>query len=237
MLAWYDEQPDTLHRAIASLDGLADALVAADGAWDLWPNAKMTSPPEQHEAIRDAAGSIGLYLQTIPARPWTGQVEKRDMILHNAAFNSDWVMPLDADWELTGDREAARHELEHTSQDAINVSFYTPINPDIDLDMVAATSWHKHLAGNTMTEPLIFRALPDIRVEQHHWIYTGLNANRERVALWGNTGQYPQAEAHTLKAPMRIVHHCFFRDQHKIDANREYCAARTDYVRANGREP
>jgi hypothetical protein len=147
-------------------------------------------------------------------------------------------MPLDADWEITGDKQAAREELaEHADADAIRVPMFTPLNQAAELDDVAATEWHKNIAGATIIEPFLMRALKDMRVEHHHWIYTGVNRHGSRVALWGNVGNYPQARTEDLGASMQITHHCFFRDQRTIQANRVYCEQRTDYIREHGIEP
>lgn len=236
MLAWFNETPAELDRAVTSLAAVADRVIAVDGGWNYYPGAAPSSPPEQADAIRSAARNIGIQADIHPGRAWSGQVEKRNHMLQLAADGSDWVMPLDADWVIRGDREQVRAELEATSADAIVVDFYTPLNPDADLEDVAATTWHAQLAGEYMCETLIWRALPGMRVEDHHWFYSGVR-DGERVALWGCHGRYPQAQTVQLQARFRIDHMCFFRDSRTIQANREYCEARGDYVLQHGREP
>lgn len=237
MLAWFNETPRELHRAVTSLQTIADRVIAVDGGWNLYPGAAASSPPEQAQAIQQAAESIGIEADIhTTGQVWAGQVDKRDYMLQHAAPTSDWVLPLDADWVLHGNRNQIRHELEHTEADALIVDFYTPTNPDAHLEDVAATDWHAQLAGNTMREPLIFRALEGIRVEDHHWFYSALK-HGQRVALWGCHGRYPTAHTEPLQAPFRIDHMCLHRDQRTIQANRAYCQDRAEYVAANGREP
>jgi len=236
MLAWFNEDPAILHRAVTSLKGFADRVVALDGGWDMYPDAARTSPHGQAETIQQAANQIGIEAEIWPGKTFTGQVQKRNLLLFLAAPYADWVMPLDADWELTGDREAARAELERTEADAVTVEFYTPIPDDTDLDQAAATQWHRNLAGRAAREPFLMRSLPDMRVEQHHWIYTA-QKNGQRIAMWGNPGAIPQAHTLHLQAPMRILHHCLSRDQRTILANREYCESRDHHVAMHGREP
>jgi hypothetical protein len=132
-------------------------------------------------------------------------------------------MPLDADWEITGDRDLIRAELATTKADAITVPIHTPGNPTQPPNHVAATEWHSGLADKTIHEPLIWRNLEDIRIDNFHWHYSAIKDGR-RIRLWGD-GNYPKAKTRALKAPMVIHHWCLHRDQRTIQANREYCVA------------
>jgi hypothetical protein len=92
------------------------------------------------------------------------------------------------------------------------------------------------MAGGTIHEPLIWRVLKDMRVQNFHWCVYGTK-NGQRVSLWGNEGHVPQADTATLNAPFRITHWCLHRDQRTIQANRAYCEDRARYVAAHGTEP
>lgn len=238
MLAWFNEDPATLHRAVSSLTVIADRLVAADGGWDLYPDASLSSPPEQAQAIQEACDQAGIQLDLYPGQKYTGQVAKRQFMLNRAAGHSDWVMPLDADWELQGHRDQIRAQLDRSQADALIVPLYTPPNHKATLHDVAATTWHEELAGRTVYEPLIYRALPNMRVEKFHWCYSGIRDGK-RVSLWGHQHQpqYQQAVTHSLMAPMQINHWCLHRDQRTILANREYCEQRARHVAYHGKEP
>ena len=75
VLIWYDEDPELLYETVTRLGRIpVDALVAVDGAYDLYPGATGSSPPSNHAAIGDAARTIGVSA-TIhsPARPWEGR--------------------------------------------------------------------------------------------------------------------------------------------------------------------
>lgn len=234
MLAWYDEDPAILHRAVASLACIADRLVAVDGRWDLYPGASATSPPEQAETIKNAARVAGIQLIIDQGKHWSGQVEKRNHMLQ-LAKGSDWVLPLDADWELEGDRDRIRAELAAVTADTLSVLFCTPTNPARSLSESAATEWHANMAGTTERLTLIWRYLDDMRVEDAHWIVSGVK-NQQRIQLWGN-GKYPPAAHAGLRARFLVTHHCLHRDERTIQANREYCEQRAAYVAKHGREP
>jgi hypothetical protein len=237
MLAWYDEDPDMLYRAVKSAGVIADQIVAADGRWDFYPGEDANSPEEQHEAIRRAASSRGMRCfirKTGPGYVWKGQVDKRNHLL-DMASSSDWVLPLDADWEIKGQRNSIRHQLEQATADAMVVPFYTPpAQEGANLDDVASTDWHKRLEDQTVYEPLVMRYLPEIRIDDYHWLYSGLNANGDRVALWG--WHHPQSTRQDLK-DIVINHWCLHRDQRTVLANRAYCDQRDKYAAHYGREP
>ena len=85
MLAWYDEDPEILYRAVRSLDAVADRVVAADGRWNYYPGDRIQSPADQYIAIHQAAGDAGIesYIsQTVST--WKGQVDKRNHLLRLA---------------------------------------------------------------------------------------------------------------------------------------------------------
>lgn len=234
MLAWYDEQPDLLHRAVTSLAVIADRIVAADGRWNYYPGASYSSPPEQYDAIHQAAREAGIHATIDKGQHWTGQVAKRNHLLQ-ITQPTDWLMPLDADWELQGDRDQTRQAFASTQADALTVPFHTPANETARLADVASTNWHANMAGTTVHEPLIWRNLPGIRIENYHWLYSAIK-NGHRVALWGQQS-YPQAHTEPLDATFQINHHCLHRDERTILANRAYCEQRDQYAAFKGREP
>src|SRR6266480_813980 len=79
LLSWYDEHPDHLRRAVASLKGFADVLVAVDGAYATFPDAGPLSPASNWQAITEACVDAGLGFSPhhpyLPA--WEGEVAKR----------------------------------------------------------------------------------------------------------------------------------------------------------------
>jgi hypothetical protein len=234
MLAWWNEDPALLRRAVMSAANICDHVLALDGRWDYYPGESIRSPLPQYEAIEQAASDARLNLSLYPGKLYTGQVEKRNQMLR-LAKDSDWLMPLDADWEIKGERYPSRHILGNTRADALIVALHTKPNTEAKLQDVAATSWHERLAGDTVYEPLVWRNLKGIRIENYHWLYSGLDSTGQRVALWGQQ-DYPQARTEKLQT-IRIEHHCLHRDERTILANRIYCQERDRYAGVHGREP
>ena len=235
MLAWYDEPPELLARAVASAAVVADRVVAVDGGYRLRPGAAACSPAGQADAIRAAAREAGLAVDVVvPAAVWEGQVEKRAWMLERACRDADWVLPLDADWVLLGDRETVRGELAAGDDVAVfELNLWTPWDETRPLHEVAATGWHFNLANRLLVIPALMRVLPEMRMEAHHWWYSGLWQG-ERRALWGFEDVYPEAPRRPCS--LEIEHRCFDRDLGRIDANREFCAARDEQVRLAGAE-
>lgn len=236
MLAWWDEPPDMLATCVESLPVLCDRLVAVDGGYELTPGATAQSPPEQAKAIRAAAKKAGIPLDLyVPETLWEGQVQKRDFLMQQATKEADWVMPVDADYVLHGPRDAIRSELGRVEADSVQVEFYTSVPEGLDVKRVAPHAWHSEIAGYSLMTNLLFRALPEMRVEFRHWWYSGLKDGK-RVALWGCDEVYPRAATWTLQAPLLVEHRCFFRDRMRLDRNKAFCARRDQQVTREGVE-
>lgn len=241
MLAWWDEPPRDLYACVKSLRVLCDAVFAVDGAYAMTPGATARSADEQADTIRKAAADSGLdHTVVTPTEVWTGQVEKRDFMLREAARDADWVLAVDCDHRLVGDRDKIRAELARVASyaDSIRHDFHTPMpaNP-ADLDRLSPHPWHTKLAGKTIEHSLLLRCLDDMRVEQVHWGYSG-RIGKKRVAL-GNwrSPDLPQGRYHRLQAPFCVDHVCFARDRMRLDRNRAYCAKRDRFKGDNGFEP
>lgn len=101
-LAWYDEPLPFLDRCIRSLAGIADHLVAVDGAWELYPDGQATSAAEQFEVVKYAADDVGIDHEIFSGRNWNSQVEKRDWLMRHAAQRGDWLLVIDGDEHVTG---------------------------------------------------------------------------------------------------------------------------------------
>jgi hypothetical protein len=99
-LAWFDEPVEFLDRCVRSLAPLCDRLVAVDGRWELYPGDEWASPPEQAEAIAEAAAAAGLEVDLQRHLGWASQVSKRDYVMERAARGADWILVVDGDEEL-----------------------------------------------------------------------------------------------------------------------------------------
>lgn len=239
MLAWWDEPPDELDACVRSLTVLCDTVVAVDGAYQMTPGATATSPTEQVAAIRDAAADTGLQARIIvPSKIWAGQVEKRNLMIREASADADWVIAVDADHRLVGERTTIRDELARTTADSIRHDFYTPppAKPS-DLRKISPHPWHTGLSGRTIEHSLLLRALADMRVETDHWGYSGVrDGTRFALGNWRGS-RLRQGTSHRLRAPFRVEHVCFQRDRMRLDRNRDYCKVRDAFRRRNGYEP
>ena len=181
-LCFWNEQPEELARAVSSVASVADRIVALDGAYRRYPGATDRSSDAEVEAIRDAAGQMDCLVLQL-RRLWAGQVEKRSHLLNAAALNSDWLLILDADYVVSADPDTVRRELAATPFDTLAVPLSTPQGE-------YATNWHRQQAQGVFMTPLVFRALPGMRVEDRHWWYSGLKGGT-RHWLWEGDARYP----------------------------------------------
>lgn len=163
LLCFYDEEPEHLHRCVSSLAGLADHVVAVDGAYAHYPDAKAASHPSQRFAIVKAAREAGIKRSIhVPPYPWQGgEVEKRAAMFQFArdagATPADWLLILDGDMHVAksaGGREA----LAAVTEDVAEVTIHN-VRPD---DYV----YHTYPRFRSL-----FRALPGLTVKWTHFLY------------------------------------------------------------------
>jgi len=230
-LIWYDESPEDLAACVRGVAEIADAIVAVDGAYRRYPDAEVSSPPEQAEAIRETANTVGIEADVvIPSRLWAGQIEKRTFTLTRAS-GADWIAVVDTDWIVHADRDATRTELARTTADVVAVPFYTPPAGEM-----FATGWHRKEAGRRTWQPHFFRPLPGIRVEGKHyqvsarkdgqWVWMRHAPTKARVVL-------PMAR---LASEYVIEHRSLFRDERHILAGRAFCNDRILVLARTGQE-
>lgn len=237
MLAWFDEPTDLLEQAVLSLEGFCDRLVAFDGRYELCPGAEITSPPEQAKAIRAAAKKAGVKaVLRAPTRLWVGQVEKRHAMMQLANNgDADWVMPLDADWVLRGDKPLALAQLAETEAEAMICHFHTPAHPSLPPERTGSNVWHVHTIGVQNFE-LVFRAMDRMAVELRHWWYTGHRPDGTKVNLWGDADQHAVPATKEDLVGLQIDHLCHLRDLALVERNRRLCEARDLQVAMTGAE-
>ena len=239
MLAWYDEPVDMLYRAVTSSVVIADRIVAADGAYKQVRDKAAGSPAEQQAAIELAASDAGLGIEFLPARLWEGQVEKRNALLAAATKDiqpGDWVMPLDADWVLHGIREEIREEMNTIRIEQFRVKFRQTKNPARNIRRDAPHAWHLNYEGKTRLEPLLYRAMVDMRLDKSHWDYSGLRKDGKRIGFSGGARDYPSAVSADMRATFLIEHRCMFRDDKTLIRNKEFCRLRDAEKKRTGRE-
>lgn len=241
MLCWFDEPEELLRQAVRSAAVICDRIVAADGAFKLAPDAKPQSDTPQKHAIRKEAAKQGLELDWLVPQIWEGQVAKRDAVLQRAKEGSDWVMTLDADWKITGDRAAIRDELEQMHANGyqqVAVDFVTPDDPSRSWDEKAANHWHVEQAGKFEQLPLIYRVLPKMEYRKNHWSIYCIDEAGDPLGLFGanNFGSCGLAKTGYLSANHLFEHLCLFREQKQIQRNREYISVRDEAALTLGYE-
>jgi len=243
-LCWYDELPEDLEACIKGVANVADKILAVDGAYRRFPNAKAASPPEQADLIRKTTKMLGLECEIfVPDAPWAGQVEKRSAMMSMAAKGSDWIIVSDTDHVIRTDRLWARGTLntllDNPDVDVIAVSYFTPANDSRPLEVSAATNWHTSLADGRFFTPHLFRALPGIKVEKFHWWYSATKGG-EKVWLWGEGGKEDGRPslpwAYFDPAKYEVEHRCLTRDERHIIENRAFCNDRIKVVELTGQE-
>lgn len=230
-LIWYDENPEDLAACVRGVTGIADAIVAVDGAYRRYPGAKISSPSKQAAAIRTTAAEVGIPAEVhVPRRLWAGQVEKRTYALTKAAEGSDWIAVVDTDWIISADREATRAELAACRFDVVAVPFYTPPGEMI------ATGWHRKEAGRRTWQPHFFRALPGIRVEQMHYQVSAIKDGKRVWMRHAPTRGRLVLPMHQLQARYQIEHRSLFRDEAHVLAGRAFCNDRVMVLAKTGQE-
>jgi len=243
-LPWYDELPEDLEACIAGIANIADGLVALDGSYQRFPNAKVRSPRNQVSTIYGAAKNVGLDCKVIlPDRLWLGQIEKRTALLQLASEDGDWICTVDTDHIIQTDRNATRQVISETPNTVygLDVEYVTPANDDRDIEDSASGRWHIAQVKKTQFIPHIFRPLSDIRVERFHWWYSGVQRG-ERVWLWRGDSRMTMEQRerkvleHKQLENYTVEHRCLFRDERHVLENRAFCNDREMVVRLTGQE-
>lgn len=235
-LIWYDEKPEDLVACVRGIGNIADRLVAVDGAYRRYPDAQVSSPPEQAEAIRATAAEVNLECDVhVPDQLWAGQVEKRSFVLNRASQDSDWIAVVDSDWVIHAEREKARDALAGVGADVVSVPIYTP--KVLKAKMPFASHWHRREANRRYLIAHLYRAFPGWRVEKKHWNYSALK-NGQRVWMWNvpSAREYPVLPAHPLGTRYIIEHRTLLRDERHIRASRAFLNDRLMVVAKTGQE-
>lgn len=192
LLSWYDEHPSWLVECVASAARLCDHLIAVDGPYALFPGStrKPFSGTEQADAILRTAAGAGMGCTIHGSRQpwWGGEVEKRDFMFRiGGAFTtpSDWYLRIDADEVLTQIPADTRQQLADTDADVAEVTLWEREASSHVAELVDTSSDYE------TPFRCLFRALPDLRIEQAHYIVTGRKDGR-RIVLRGNDTVHDQ---------------------------------------------
>lgn len=215
LLAWYDEDPAWLERAITALAKVpVNHLVAIDGAYSLWNRGRPRSALSQYEAIHRACWKthIGLTLH-IPETTWAGnECEKRSKLFElgdqEARANKDWFLILDADEFITDVPDDLHDQLKTSVFDVANVTFSEP---------------HPSGRRRDYPIPILFRAIPGIHVVGNHFTYKTPDGR----LLWGNV-LTDHLEPRLDLTGLRLDHMTEFRHEDRRTAAKTYYQVRDD---------
>jgi hypothetical protein len=108
LLSWFDEDVAWLAELVASMARAGvEHVVAVDGAYVLFPQARGHSPSEQAQTVLATAAGAGIGVTVhSPAAPWAGnEVQKRSWLFAAAHLvaepGRDWLWVCDADEVIT----------------------------------------------------------------------------------------------------------------------------------------
>ena len=190
LIPWFDERPDWLAASIASMGRFCDHIVAADGAYQLYPGGKASSSADEVAAVVSTTLGAGMGLTLIvPRERWVNnEIAKRNALLEAAdaiAEPGDWYFWLDADMvvlEVPGDLSA---RLAESKLFVGHATLWTSVHENEDINDGAG--WHEF----DRKHPLFVRAGLGIRVHWNHWTWIGVDPDtRLEVVVRGNQHEY-----------------------------------------------
>jgi hypothetical protein len=230
LLAWYDESPSWLAACVASVAPHVDAIVAVDGAYAQYPDARARSERSQAETIQATAEASGIGC-TIhrPQTYWLGgEVEKRTAMFrlgqaHRTSFD-DWYWVIDADCVVTQVPKDFRERLAETETNAIEVTLYERRDYVGDHPEVAQVMNLPTCGAQRM--PMLFRALKDMQVVNAHYVYGGWDENNEWHYVWGPPALQPDAP--TIMENIHVEHRSIWRDLYRRDTAKRYYEIRDE---------
>lgn len=224
LLSWYDESPSWLAEAVASFAPALDGLIAVDGAYANFPDARASSERVQAETVMATANALGLPA-TIhrPAAPFIGnEVEKRDFMFRLANAHADtftdWLWVFDADCILTACTDDLRDRLAEAHTDVVEVNLWERQDfladaPDVAREVNLPT-------GSAAPMRMLFRCLDRMQVIGLHYCYAGVREDGTYTYLWGPPHVAPQDGV--VFHDVSVEHRSRWRDLYRREAAREY---------------
>ena len=164
-----------------------------------------TSPRTQKQAIIETAERNGLEVEFLPPQIWDGQVTKRDAVLQAALPGSDWVMVLDADWKIHGERDEIRAELEAFLAEGIDqvaVNFIQPDDPTRGWDEKAANEWHIRQTNSGSRWHSSIGRIRRCTTARTTGACYAIDKDGRKIGLFGATGTWGHEQPKTGDAPV-----------------------------------
>lgn len=224
LLSWYDESPSWLAEAVASFAPALDGLIAVDGAYAHFPDARASSERLQAETVIATANGAGLPVTVHrPVAPFIGdEVAKRDFMFrlanaHAQAYH-DWLWVFDADCVLAECPADIRDTLADVEGDVVEVGLWQRSDFLADAPDIARET---NLAPST-TAPMrmLFRCLDRMQVIGLHYCYAGVREDGTYTYLWGPPHVAPQDGV--MLPGVTVEHRSAWRDLYRREAARDY---------------
>lgn len=229
-LSWYDESPSWLAACVASIAPHIDHLVAVDGAYAHYPDARARSERLQAETIMATCESLGVgCTMHRPSTYWLGgEVEKRTAMFqlcqaHRTGFD-DWYWVIDADCIVTACPVDLRERLATTDANCVEVMLWERRDWLEEAPEVAQTMHLPTTVEQKMR--MLFRAMKDMQVVGTHYTYGGFDANDEWHYLWGSRVLQPD-EPETFHE-VKVEHRSIYRDKYRRENAKAYYSVRDE---------
>lgn len=222
LLCFYDENPAWLAATVASCARFCDHIVASDGGYFLFPEARSHSGIAAHEAIVETAyaSGIGCTLHSPPDVWYGNEVEKRNHLVQTALTMTeptDWLFRIDADEVVTDVPYDVRERLDATDLNVAGVTLWwrsTLAGSGAPDEVVRAVD----AEGSQQQMRFLLRALPGLRVEGAHNFYV-----TDDKVLYGRADmhdQEPLEDLHDLRVEHRHHERLLGRNQRADEFNR-----------------
>ncbi len=238
---WFDEDPASLRRLIASIAPVVDFAVFVDGPYESYPYEFERSPDEQWDAIEAACFESGLSFLRAGGRVYESQVVKRTEMFKLATqygvVNDDYTLVIDADeWIYHVNVERLRTRLERHHPDAGQVKCDTPRGKSYSAQSAIAMRGIQQPKFSTSVHgkgvERIFKLVDDPIVgPNYHGEYRGTNEHGERVVLKQRGAPRPdelQGSRLDLTDVLSIRNETWSRSMRRIRAKDQYGKKRTD---------
>lgn len=230
-ISWFDESPQWLAATVASSAKFCDHVVAVDGAYALYPDARRISGTEQHEALIETCNALDLGLTLhVPRTPWLGgEVEKRTRLMQLGAMEGehgkDWVCVLDAD-EIV--ESAPSDVLARLTETEYHAGYVTLVEREDhttgDIGKIAPLMVVPREFRCTLR--IFYRCLPGLRLEGRHYAYTADGPDGEPIRLWdARSGVVSMADAVDL-SDVQVEHRNTRRPKYRRMAAKSYYETR-----------
>jgi hypothetical protein len=227
LLVFYDESPSWLAACTASLCRLCDHIVAVDGAYLLYPQARPHTGPDPASEIIGVCLTLGVGVTYhAPQTVWAGnEIGKRNLAFELAktvAGPDDWLVVVDADMLITDIPADLRDQLAATDAD---VGSYRLVTREdwLATDAQAQVARDVAVPPGEMPIRLLFRARRSLRIEQAHFGYV-IDTDDGPLFLWS-----PAASERTIDTGLVVEHRRQSRTRHRLEQAAAYNQARDSH--------